>query len=1124
MSKQSGPDDDLFQLLLELEYGLVDEPEAHSLRERIRSDAEVARVHAEVLRTRSLLVEAAVVNLPTVVLRRPTDVVASTRAASSWHHRWLTPFLSVAALLLVTATVGGEWWFTRAADQVANESVVINVAGPSTLLLGGVTPFEIQTQNLRSEPVASKVDVALVDRTGRSLLQQTVATDRAGQATLLLPPGTTAEAPFTLVASRPSMPSTTTSVRPEYAPRVTRLSTDRPVYRPGDRVYFRALTLERSSLEPVEKGEIAFDLRDPQGEKVADSMSMLPVNQGVAAGSLNLSSSAVEGRYRLTASSPAGQFVEQSRFIDVRTYREPLLRKKLELDAPTVTAGGTLKGNLLVENAKGEPLRDAPVTIRAEIDNTIIQKQELALDANGKTNLWFSLPPLVKQGPLVVDINVGQGAETETITREVPLTQGSLDLEFFPESGSLVTGVSTQVYFQAFDVNTKPVAVEGRVLDDENKVVATFKSENEGRGRFEMLPQSGRTYHVEVTSPPNVTLVHPFPQVAENREIVLTGGKGVFEAGQSFDIEVLSNKADIPFIVSAYCREIPVGFVLGHTIKGRLPIRMNVVGGTEGVVRLTLFDRRATPLMPVAERLVYRRPSHQLSVAINPEESSTSPATVSLFAANEKGTPVAGAVLGVSVVDRLSMELSDEKRAGIDAHFLLLSEIHRPQDIENADFLLRDDETSARALDLVLGTHGWRQFRPAMVQNALVSNLGNSLDSDVDVVQEPVVHNNAPEIEAVAKEQLSTIKLDHYWYRIGTGVAFLLVLFTLLLVRAPKLRLITAGLGLALVGLFIWQFAWNPIQPAERRAVEMPRQIAASAESGTQEEKGAASANSDFDSTITPMPTPPPAPATAPVPPSIDPAKPLPAATPEMPEELALMEPKDNPGIAGGSKALDQARGVPPIDAKAPDALAKEADTYAFQAKRKVADSASGPPAPFNPPTAGAPAPVVADKTEKPAAPLDQPVPLGARQSYDPINQAGERARPTPPQNSLPSPQAAPRVRSAPGSRSFAAATEVEGSPSQDVQRRFAGFERVYSPSFRGNLGQKLTQNPTAYWNPLLYTDEKGKATISFDPASDAATYIISVEGHTAEGRLGSARSEWKSTTPKPLPTKRAER
>src|SRR5207248_2210913 len=65
----------------------------------------------------------------------------------------------------------------------------------------------------------------------------------------------------------------------------------------------------------------------------------------------------------------------------------------------------------------------------------------------------------------------------------------------------------------------------------------------------------------------------------------------------------------------------------------------------------------------------------------------------------------------VAVVDKSVVTLADDKTArAMPTHFLLTSEVRKPEDLEYADFLLGPHPRAAQALDLLLGTQGWRRF------------------------------------------------------------------------------------------------------------------------------------------------------------------------------------------------------------------------------------------------------------------------------------------------------------------------------------------------------------------------------------------------------------------------------
>jgi hypothetical protein len=133
---------------------------------------------------------------------------------------------------------------------------------------------------------------------------------------------------------------------------------------------------------------------------------------------------------------------------------------------------------------------------------------------------------------------------------------------------------------------------------------------------------------------------------------------------------------------------------------------------------VTVFERvpeqaRGERLVPRAERLIYRAPANQLHLAIRPDKQSYAPGEpvhVGIHATNKKGQPQP-AIAMIAVVDQGLLKLADEKTyRSMPAHFLLTTEVRRPEDLENADFLLSADPRAAKALDLLLGTQGWRRF------------------------------------------------------------------------------------------------------------------------------------------------------------------------------------------------------------------------------------------------------------------------------------------------------------------------------------------------------------------------------------------------------------------------------
>src|SRR5262249_18227621 len=114
-----------------------------------------------------------------------------------------------------------------------------------------------------------------------------------------------------------------------------------------------------------------------------------------------------------------------------------------------------------------------------------------------------------------------------------------------------------------------------------------------------------------------------------------------------------------------------------------------------------------------AERLVYKQPKEELNVTVRPDRSTYVPGqrptlTVQARNENEESAP---AIVMLAVVDKSVVTMADEKTArSMPTHFLLTSEVRKPEELEHADVLLGNHPKAAQALDLLLGTQGWRRF------------------------------------------------------------------------------------------------------------------------------------------------------------------------------------------------------------------------------------------------------------------------------------------------------------------------------------------------------------------------------------------------------------------------------
>jgi hypothetical protein len=674
----------------------------------------------------------------------------------------------------------------------------VEVQGPAALRAGAPTDYQIHTKNLNNQPTDAKLTVEVKDR-GQTLGKPVEATRLAlGVYRLTLPPDLPVRPnsqPSLVVSARRDNGSQVelreemTLAAPVY---VTHLEIDKPMYQLGETVHFRSLTLDRFSLKPAQEDlNLQFFLAMPgpgnperliaqgrtslveqgaNGSQTLNGPDGKPL-RGLGAGSVALDDNAAGGEYSLIVREINRRFPEQRRKFLVNKYDKPKLNKELDFSRKSYGPGDEVAARCKAKYLDGRPLKNCPVQVTVTIDNKQYgshgeQKQEafaFQTDDDGLVNVRFQLPKDIERGLGTVAVRFDDRAMPDTIVRPLPIVLKKLDIEFCPEGGDLVGGLLNRVYFQVRSTLDKPADLKGQLLEDgkpigvtvETLASATTPELNQGMGRFEFTPKAGHKYELKVEAPVGVTKLHELPAI-KAEGIVLSLPDGVVKEEQDIRVTVRST-AKRSLMVGAYCR----GRLLAstelskvHFVGDEAHAVLKPAGGAGGVCRVTVFEIKPgngarRDLTPVAERLIYRQPAERVHLTLKPDQKSYVPRqTVKLGveAVTEKGEPAPAVVL-LRVVDKSVVTLADDKtRRGMPTHFLLTTEVRRPEDLEYADFLLGTHPQAAEALDLLLGTQGWRRFaeqNPNKFRNEqkdeaerLLVTIGQSQPRTTDLTQE----------------------------------------------------------------------------------------------------------------------------------------------------------------------------------------------------------------------------------------------------------------------------------------------------------------------------------------------------------------------------------------------------
>jgi uncharacterized membrane protein YqjE len=640
----------------------------------------------------------------------------------------------------------------------------MTVVGPRTVEAGARNEYRIETRRPApappagfapspanaGTPVPAKVVAKVVDpRTRKVYYEKTIAS--SGNCLFTLPPDLPIKPNTQLALEVTARADTGAEAKvTERLPLLgtlylTHLAIDRPTYRPGEVVHFRSLTLERFRLRPAQEDlALIYRITDPSGAEIftlAGRALLTPgPNQptlrgpdgkelcGIGVGEFVISPTAPGGEYTLTVSEAQGRFPPEQRKFFVNRYQTPRLNKEVDFNRKSYGPGDEVAVSCKVSRVenKDKPLAHQPVLATVTVDGKPLEVEnakDLRTDEKGNVPpIRFRLPKQMERGQGTLAVQFTEGANQETVVRPIPIVLKKLFVDFYPEGGDLVAGVPNRVYFQARTTRNKPAELRGRIVDGTGKVVAVVQTlhddkepgANQGMGLFQLTPQAGQSYELKIDVPLGIEGRYPLPAVRPDGVVLAIPG-GVFT--KQIDAILYTGRTQRRLVVGAYCR----GRVLEHTKVTVKPgqaahVRLNPAAEVGGVYRVTVFEEGggAQPqLTPVAERLIYRRPTRQLKLAVHTDKKSYAPGDrVSItFTARDETEKKVPAVALVGVVDQSIIKLADDKTArAMPTHFLLTTEVKKPEDLEYADFLLSDHPKAAQALDLLLGTQGWRRF------------------------------------------------------------------------------------------------------------------------------------------------------------------------------------------------------------------------------------------------------------------------------------------------------------------------------------------------------------------------------------------------------------------------------
>ncbi len=458
------------------------------------------------------------------------------------------------------------------------------------------------------------------------------------------------------------------------------ISTDKPIYQPGQVIRIRGLALGRPGRKPAAGQKMAFAVIDPKGNVIFRE-SVSTSAYGIASASCPLATELIEGSYHLecqVGDSTSRQVVE------VKTYVLPRFKVALELDRPFYGPGQDVRGAVRADYVFGKPVSGATVAVSvetADVPPRAIQTLERTTDATGRAHFEIHLPEHLVGRPqdngdarVAITATVRDPAG-QTFTRIASriVTQRPIRIEVVPEAGTLVRGLPNTVYFLTTTPDGQPIRTRLSI----DGFGQEFPTDDLGAASYSFTPQNDPVHW-------NVRAVDDQGREAR-REITLSVGswtrdflvrtdKAVFRGGETLRVQISGGGVEPVFLDLIKDGQT----ILSDAIPiqgGQGTIAIDLPPEATGTVVLCTY-RYGDEGLPVRKtRVIHVDPAQELTIRMAFDKDEYRPAArarLKLDLAGKAGRPVPGA-LSLASVDEAVFGLMD-RRPGLEKTFFALEE------------------------------------------------------------------------------------------------------------------------------------------------------------------------------------------------------------------------------------------------------------------------------------------------------------------------------------------------------------------------------------------------------------------------------------------------------------------
>ena len=475
------------------------------------------------------------------------------------------------------------------------------------------------------------------------------------------------------------------------------LTTEKPLYQPGQTIHARALALDRANHQAASGRKLTFEVEDSRGNKVFKKATQTDT-YGIASAEFGLADEVNLGTYHLRALMDEKNTSELA--LNVERYVLPKFKVAVEFAGDGNEArhgyrpGDHVTGTVRANYFFGKPVDSGEITVKASgMDVALFEAGSVQgiTDSDGAFKFDLKLPAYFAGRPLnqgaarvLVEATVKDSAgHSETRGEPVTVSESPLIVTAVPEGGTLIPGLENQVFILTSYADGKPAVTDIRVNAPGN--AGQIASTDAGAVAVVRLRAGAGTETLQVEASDKqgnrVSASLPLQARTGEEQILLRTERAVYRSGDRIALRVFSTKQR----GTAYVDVVKEGqTVLTRDldiVNGQAELNLAASPDMAGTLDFNayLLGRDARPVGD--HRLVFVQPADDLKIEARADAAEYKPggdARVNFRVTNSRGEGVQAA-LGLQVVDEAVFALAEKQPGFAKVFFYLEQEVMKPR-------------------------------------------------------------------------------------------------------------------------------------------------------------------------------------------------------------------------------------------------------------------------------------------------------------------------------------------------------------------------------------------------------------------------------------------------------------